>query len=301
MADYTTDNDESDYPNYGDSNLDLKAHENTAKTFFELGSSQRLAIMFKVAAGGNCNLALLARELNSTMPEVRRNIVRLTQIGLIQKNVEGGFILTTFGKIILQQIPTIDFLSQNKVYFKDHSLSVTPTKFLKRLGSLNGSRHISGLVSTLEKWKEIYSQSQKYVYTMVPEVPIELIESITSKLRAVADNTEFEFNYILPQNAVVPKKRKQLLKEASFVELLREGRVKRKMVDKLIVGLVLNEKQACVAFPRSGRDDDDKLEPDIYSIFYSDDNTDFHEWCLDYFRYNWLNAKSFDEAKLVEV
>jgi predicted transcriptional regulator len=148
------------------------------------------------------------------MPEVRRNIVRLSDAGLIQKNVKGEFVLTAFGNVMLQQIPTINFISENRGYFEGYTLSVLPAKFLKRLGSLSGSQHISELVSTLEKWKEIYSQSQKYMYTMVPEVPIELIESITEKLKAVSNNGEFEFNYILPQNAVVPKKRKQLLRDA---------------------------------------------------------------------------------------
>jgi hypothetical protein len=70
------------------------------------------------------------------------------------------------------------------------------------------------------------------------------------------------------------------------------------MVDKVTISLVLDEKQACVAFPRSDHNGAD--EPDTYSLFYSDD-IDFHEWCLDYYRYIWHNAHTFDEKKLVEV
>ena len=51
--------------------------ENTARTFFELGITQRIAIMFKISES-KCNLAKLSKDMDSAMPEVRRNIIRLT-------------------------------------------------------------------------------------------------------------------------------------------------------------------------------------------------------------------------------
>jgi predicted transcriptional regulator len=268
----------------------------TAKTFFELGSSQRLGILFKLAEGKR-NLASLSKDLDSSMPEVRRNIIRLTENGMLQRDTEGMFLLTTFGQTVLQQISALDFLSRNKDYFEYHILSTLPRKFMARIGSLSNSQCITGMVSTIEKWKEIYSKSQKYVYAIVPEVPIDLIESIVGRLKSAGDK-EFEFNYILPQNAIVPRRRKELLKESLFVEMLKQGRVKRRMVGSVIIAVVLNERQACITFPRVRKKD--KFEVDINSIFYSED-PDFHEWCLDYFRYMWFNSWSFDERRLVEV
>jgi hypothetical protein len=56
----------------------------TAKTFFELGSSQRPGILFKVAEGKR-NLASLSEDLDSTMPEVRRHIIRLIENRMLQR------------------------------------------------------------------------------------------------------------------------------------------------------------------------------------------------------------------------
>ncbi|MDQ3839580.1 MAG: hypothetical protein M3297_09965, partial [Thermoproteota archaeon] len=70
--------------------------ENTVRTFFELGSAQRIAIIFKIAES-KCNLARLSKDLDSTMPEVRRNLVRLTNSGFIERESDGTFVLTTFG------------------------------------------------------------------------------------------------------------------------------------------------------------------------------------------------------------
>jgi predicted transcriptional regulator len=270
--------------------------ENTARTFFELGSAQRIAILFKIAEV-RCNLAKLSKDLGCTMPEVRRNIIRLTNSGFIERESDGTFLLTTFGKTILEQISTLDFLSRNKDYFSDHAFSSLPLKFIKRVGSLSNSKLISGLVSIDESLKDIYNRSQEYVYAMIPEVPIDLIESIVARLKKV-ENKGFRFSYILPTHATVPKRRKELLEALGFDELLKKGTVERKMVNSLLIGVVLNDKQACVMFPRIQRND--KIEVDMNSMFYGED-PDFHEWCLDYYRYIWHNARSFDEKGLVEI
>ena len=273
--------------------------ENTARTFFELGSAQRIAILYRISEE-KCNLAKLSKDLDCTMPEVRRNIIRLTSSGLVDRESNGTFFLTTFGKTILEQIPTLDFLSRNKDYFSDHTFSPLPLKFVRRIGSLSNSKLISGLVSIDEMLNDIYNKSQEYVYAIIPEVPIDLIESIVERLKRVEniENKHFRFSYILHTHATVPKRRKQLLDALGFEELLKKGIVERKMVNSLLIGVALNDKQACVMFPRIQRSN--KIEIDMNSIFYGED-PDFHEWCLDYYRYIWHNARSFDEKGLVEI
>jgi predicted transcriptional regulator len=289
--------DSSDSISFAEDNDKSSAFEDTARTFFELGSAQRIAILFKIAEV-RCNLAKLSKDLGCTMPEVRRNIIRLTSSGLIERESNGTFFLTTFGKTILEQIPTIDFLSRNKDYFSDHTFSPLPLKFIRRIGSLSNSKLISGLVSIDERLKDIYNRSQEYIYAMIPEVPIDLIESIVARLRKV-ENKDFRFSYILPTHAIVPKRRREMLETLGFDELLKKGTVERKMVNNLLIGVVLNDEQACVMFPRIQRND--KIEIDMNSMFYSDNDPDFHEWCLDYYRYIWHNARSFDEKGLVEI
>ena len=279
-----------------DNNDSISPFENTARTFFELGSAQRLAILYKIAEV-KCNLARLSKDLGCTMPEIRRNIIRLTNSGMIDRESNGTYFLTTFGKTMLEQIPTLDFLSRNKDYFSDHTFSALPLKFIRRIGSLTNSKLVSGLVTVDERLNDIYNRSQEYVYAMIPEVPIDLIESIVARLKKIG-NKNFRFSYILPAHATVPKRRKQLLEALGFEELLKKGTVERKMVNSLLIGVVLNDEQGCVMFPRIHRNN--KIEIDMNSMFYGED-PDFHEWCLDYYRYIWHNARSFDEKGLVEI
>jgi hypothetical protein len=80
---------------------------------------------------------------------------------------------------------------------------------------------------------------------------------------------------------------------------LKKGLVERRMVEKMPVAVILNEKEATVMFPTLKRS---QKVADLNSIFYSGrDNSFFHEWCLDYFRYCWYESKIFDESKLLEV
>ncbi|HEU4823059.1 MAG TPA: transcriptional regulator [Nitrososphaeraceae archaeon] len=266
----------------------------TSTIFFELASEQRLSILFRLSKQSS-KLAKLAKDLDVTMQEVHRNLNRLQDSGLIRKDANGQFSLTTFGTTILQQIPTMNFLSRNKEYFTDHYLGDIPMKFVHRIGALDNSEYIEGLVAVLERWKQIYNSAQEYIYGMLPQIPLELIET----LLAILKRGRIKFNYILSQQTIVPKKRTDLLKDAGFQDLLKKGLVERRMVDKMPVAVILNEKEATVMFPTLKRG---QPVADLNSIFYSGkDNLLFHEWCLDYFRYSWYGAKTFDESKLLEV
>jgi predicted transcriptional regulator len=266
----------------------------TSTIFFELASEQRLSILFRLSKHSS-KLAQLAKDLDVTMQEVHRNLNRLQDSGLIRKDANGHFSLTTFGTTILQQIPTMNFLSRNKEYFSDHYLGDIPMKFVHRIGALDKSEYIEGLVAVLERWKQIYHSARDYIYGMLPQIPLELIET----LLAILKQGGIKFNYILSQQTIVPKKRTDLLKDAGFQDLLKKGLVERRMVDKMPVAVILNEKEATVMFPTLKRG---QPVADLNSIFYSGkDNLLFHEWCLDYFRYSWYGAKTFDESKLLEV
>ena len=268
---------------------------NMEEIFVELASSQRLSIIFMISCQ-RLKLSTLAKSLNLTMQEVHRNTNRLLDSGLIEKNSEGVFFLTTFGNAIIRQLSIFDFLSSNKSYFSDHKIGNIPMKFAQRIGALNGGKLISGIVPIIESWKRLYDESSEYIYGILPQIPLELIQAVIPKVK----NEGVKFNYILPKNAMVPKIRNGLQKSSGYAELLKQGIIERKMIDKIEVALVLNEKQATVMFPTL------KGEADMNHMFSSNDAKSnngglFHEWCVDFFRYCWHNSNSFDERKLIEV
>lgn len=266
----------------------LSTFANTEKTFFELASEQRLAIIFRLNEK-SAKISQLAKDLDITMQEAHRNVSRLQDAGLIEKDPEGIFSLTTFGNTITKQIPTFNYLSKHKEYFSEHILGELPIKFIMRLGALDKCEFVKGIVAILERWKDIYREAEEYIYEIVPQVPIDLIEPAVSRVKQGV-----KYSYVLPKDVIIPKGRKDLLKKLGHNELLNKGAIERRMVESVKVAVILNEKQAAVLFPTQ------KGETDMNMIFYSIDRV-FHEWCLDYFRYRWYGSDIFDESKLKEI
>ena len=267
----------------------LTTFANTEKTFFELASEQRLAIVFQLN-NKNAKISQLAKDLGITMQEVHRNVSRLQDAGLIEKDPEGIFSLTTFGNTIIKQIPTFNYLSKYKEYFSEHVLGELPIKFIMRLGALDRCEFLKGIVAILERWKDIYRQADQYIYEIVPQVPIDLIEPVVTRVKEKA----VKYSYVFPKNVIIPRRRKELLKKLGHNELLSKGAIERRMVESVQVAVILNEKQASVLFPTQ------KGETDMNMMFFSPDSI-FHEWCLDYFRYRWYGSDIFDESRLKEI
>lgn len=265
------------------------AYSDTEKTFFELASEQRLSILFRLNEK-RAKISQLAKDLDVTMQEAHRNVNRLQDAGLIEKDPEGIFSLTTFGNTIIKQIPTFNYLSKHKEYFSEHILGELPIKFVMRLGALDKCEYVKGVVTILERWKDIYREAEQYIYEIVPQVPIDLIELVLAKVK----ERGVKYSYVLPRNVIIPKGRKDMLKKLGHNELLNKGALERRMVDKVQVSVILNEKQASVMFPTQ------KSETDMNMMFYSTDQI-FHEWCLDYFRYRWYGSDIFDESHLKEI
>jgi hypothetical protein len=140
----------------------------------------------------------------------------------------------------------------------------------------------------LEQWKSIYKNSTEYIYEILSEVPLDLIEPLVKQVKK-----GIQFNYIFSESSIIPKGRKALLKKLGFDKLIEKGLIERKMEKNVQTVVVLNEKEACLMFPTLDG------ESDISEMFYSDDPM-FHEWCLDYFRYCWYGSDVFQESKLKE-
>lgn len=263
-------------------------YEKTANEFLELASEQRLAILLKIQ-NEPVKVSVIAKELEATVPEVYRNFERLVKADLISKNADGSYSITTIGKILVSQVPLIGFLSVNKKYFSNHDLKDLPDKYIQRIGVLENGQHIKGFVKVLEKWKDIYSNADKYISNILYEVPYtpDLIETIAKKAKE-----GIKIRSVFSESAIVSKERKQAFDKLGFKKMIEEGTIERKMSKNVKITVIVNEKEACVMFPTFNG------EIDMSEAFYAKDDNAFHEWCLDYFNDSWNSAGPFHEAKL---
>jgi predicted transcriptional regulator len=263
--------------------------EITANDILELSSKQRLAIL-SLLNEKSMTVSAIAKELNATVPEVFRNFERLTKAELIEKNTEGQFILTTYGKLVCIQIRSLEFMAENKKYFKKHDFGDLPDKFIQRISALNSGKHIVGFVKVMEQWNDVYKNATKYIFNILSEVSYnsDLIKTLVEKLEK-----NIIVHSIFSESTIIPQERKKTLEKINFKKFIQNGNLERKMRKNIKISVLLNEKEACIMFPNINE------ETDLREMFYSDDPV-FHEWCLDYFEFCWQNAGIFQEGKLRE-
>lgn len=264
------------------------------ETYRQLANSDRLEIMLFLDSRIG-KMASISKELGARMQDVKRNLDSLLNEGLVERNSHGEFSLTTFGSVIVRQIPSIDFLSRNKEYFYNHNFERIPDKFIHRIGELNNSKLVKGYVAVIESIKEMYSQAEEYIYGMLPEVSLELVEAIISKIRSHT----ITFNYILPEKAIVPKVSHELVKDSSYIKLMHQGLINGRMVKKIGAAVIVTDRDGAVMFPFTDG------ETDMRTMFCSNETTSgeglFHEWCVDFFKHNWENSEYYNKGKLIEV
>lgn len=259
--------------------------EGVGSLFFELAGDLRLSMLARLNEK-DYRLSQLASELEATMQEAHRNMMRLIDSGLVSKGKEGELVLTSYGRTIVSLVPSYDFLYRNREFFLDHSLGDLPVKFVQRMGAFSGCEIVHGVMAILQRWKTLYGESEQFIKEIMAQVPLDLIETISDRI-----DSGVKFSYIFSSNAVVPKGRTQLLQKVGWRNFISKGMVERRMVADVKVMAIFNEKQGCVMFPNQ------KGEPDLNVMFYGE-TQEFLDWCSDFFDYHWRTAGTFDEGKL---
>jgi predicted transcriptional regulator len=277
---------EEDLPKYS------RFHD-TEDIFLSLANSQRLTIL-EIISKNKETLSSIAKELKSTTQETHRNLNKLLNANIIEKDFKGYFSLTVFGDMIIKNISAVNFLSNYKKFFSQHNFHEIPIKFIQRIGALEKSEFIYGFVAVIEHIKRMYQNCEKYIYSILPQVPLDLIHTAIP----IVKERGLKFKHILPIDALIPKKSEEFLKNEGYSQLLHKGIIERRMTTRTNLGIVLTENYALVMFPLT------EGQVDMNSIFANNitmDNGLFHEWCLDYFNEIWNNAETFDQYKLRKV
>lgn len=261
--------------------------EELASCFLEIASWQRLEILFHLARE-NSTPSKLSKSLNSTNQEIHRNVERLKKSNIVEKNSEGLYQLTPFGQMILIQTKSFSFMSNNLKYFSTHGFANIPSQFIQRVGALEQTQHIKCFVKVQEKWVSIYQNAQKFIYNILFDVPYteEILNTVSEKLQ-----NKTKIKSIFSESALIPKQKKDLLKNPKFKSIPHHKNFKRKMNKNITAVIVLNDKEASVCFPLSSG------EADVSQMFYGN-TTEFVKWCFDYFEDVWKNSTVFSEAKI---
>ena len=138
----------------------MEKGEGIEKLFFDFASESRLGIIRELKKQ-NLRMNELARKLDLTATEVFRQLQHLTEALIVQKLPDGSYAITTYGKLILQLLQSLEFTFRYKAYFLNHDVSQLPYQFVNRIGELSSSAlcmdSIENLNRSVQDFKKLRS------------------------------------------------------------------------------------------------------------------------------------------------
>ena len=226
---------------------------------WELASKDRLAIL-RLLSEGRRRLTRVAENVRVTVQEAHRDLSRLVKAGLVSKDAEGYYVLTPFGRYVVTILPSLEFLCEYRDYFLSHDLSGVPENLIYRLGELRGSKYAPDTFTALRYAEILVEEAKEYVWIVTEQVMPSIARLIPEK--------DIHFRAVMPR-----------VKPPPGIDTRELGNVEVRFLDKVRVALVLNEKRACLAFPR--------LDGEIDYRGFLVKGEAGHRWCRDLFQHYW--------------
>ena len=141
----------------------MENQEGMERLFFELASESRLGILRELQTK-NLKMQEIARRLDLTATEAVRQLKRLTEALLIQRQPEGSYTITEYGKLVLQLSTSLEFAFKHKEFFLTHDIWRLPYQFVNRLGELSQTNLRTDTMESINKVEQILGEAEQYVW-----------------------------------------------------------------------------------------------------------------------------------------
>jgi predicted transcriptional regulator len=237
----------------------LENVEGLDRLFFELASESRLSILRELQTK-NLKMQEIARRLDLTATDAFRQLERLSAALLVQRQPDGAYALTQYGKLELHLSSSMDFVFKNKQYFLTHDIWRLPRQFVNRIGELSQATLRMGLIESTFKASQLIGEAKQYMWGISPEPLLQTFDLLTKQIPKGV-----EYKILSPQPP------------AKFPNL-----ESRTLSDSPVI-LALTEKEAALCF----RFIDGRVD---YAGFIGNDEN-FLAWIKDLFLYYWEKGK----------
>ncbi len=247
--------------------ISLTEVEDIDKLFFELASESRLSILRELLKE-NLKMPEVANRLGLTGTEAFRQLQRLSKASLIQRQPDGTYIITLYGKLMLRLFPSFEFVHKHKAYFLTHDLSQLPDQFINRIGELSQAELITDTMEGVNRTEQMTEEAEQFLWAVGTEQPLRSVGKTIAEQAAKG----VKFKFIFPDRSY--------LADAFPPESMRNIEVRG--LGNAPATFILTEKEAGIGF----RMIDGKVD---YAGFIGKDQT-FRDWIKDLFAYYWEKA-----------
>lgn len=244
----------------------MQNNELLEKLFFELASENRLRILQEIQTK-NLKMNEIARKIDLTATEAFRQLQRLSNAMLVQKQPDGTFILTGHGKLVLQLTSSYEFVSKNRDYFLTHDVWNIPTPFINRLGELSNAQLLLDAMDNINQGEKMFIAAEEYAWGIAEGRIPELMNPIMAE----------KVRKGLKIKMIIEEKLLDKIPPTSISNVEIRG------IKEIPAIMASTENAATMCF----RFNNGRLD---YGGFYGRDPT-FLNWAKDLFKYYWQNAK----------
>jgi predicted transcriptional regulator len=245
----------------------LGKSEGMEKLFFELASESRLSIMRELQAE-NLKMNKIASRLDVTATEAFRQLQRLSEAMLVQRQPEGSFAITCYGKLVLHLCSSFEFASEHREYFLTHDVWRIPMQFVNRLGELSQTKLIMDAMENINMGERMFTEAGQYAWGLAEGRVPELMDPIMDQKIAKG----LQVKMLIPES------------DLSTVPAMKTPNVELRGISDIPAILGITEKEATVCFRFIGGRVD-------YAGFSGKDPA-FLNWAKDLFLYYWEKGKS---------
>jgi hypothetical protein len=83
---------------------------------------------------------------------------------LVQRQPEGSYTITEYGKLVLQLSSSLEFVFRHQEYFLTHDIWRLPYQFVNRLGELSQTSLRTDTMESISKAEQILREAEQYVW-----------------------------------------------------------------------------------------------------------------------------------------
>ena len=245
----------------------LENGQGVQNLFFDLTSESRLQILYKLK---NQHLKMndIARELDLTATETTRQLQRLKEARLVERQPEGTYALTEYCMLVLQLSPAFEFAYKHKNYFLTRDIWRIPYEFLNRISELSSASLSINVADSINRGEKMVKEAEEYVWTLRDKS----LDTMGSLMLEQYGKNVKSFRFMFAENLRSPYRPSHGRPE-----------VEERTLAKIPAIIVCTEKEAAVCLlSTDGRAD--------YSGFFGTDPY-FKKWVKDLFLYFWNIGK----------
>ena len=243
-----------------------------ANLFFSLASESRLDVLHALSVD-KLRMNELARKIDITPTEASRQIQRLQDEQVIQKQPDGEYTLTSYGRLVLHFLPALEFLFKHKQYFLGHDVWRLPSQFISRLGELSQGTLCTEMAGTADRIENMMCSSNNHVWVITDQVMSVHNNAIMDRI-----SKGVKFRSLIHER----------LAQSSKVKLFGKN-VERRAASSIPALVVITEKEAFIALLTT----DGQL---THSGFFGTDPS-FTNWVTDFFLYYWEKTKGYAQSR----